>query len=316
MLIGITLDVTDVQQDRLRAICGTTPTLIDLRRGAYATDPRAADVEIVYGAVKVDAVKFLPRLHWLHSAWTGVDGLLHEALRTRNVIVTNTRGVNAYAMAEHVLAAIFYLARDFSVYEETNPHGVWRPTINPVRVAGSCALLLGTGALAALVAARLRLLDVRVRGFNSSGHPVPFCEAVYTRANVEPYLSVVDWLVVLLPGTPLTANLVDAAFLAALKPGVGVVNVGRGVVIDHPALLAAIDRGHVRGAVLDVTHPEPLPADSPLFSHPRVLVTSHQSWIPSGGVQDGFDIFLENLRHYLTGRHDNMRNRVSFDHGY
>lgn len=315
-VIGLFSALTEEQHDRLRREFGDALLIHDFSADPVNVGERGAGVEIAYGHVGRRAMRAMPNLKWIHAAWTGVDSLLHEETLRRRPVVTNTRGVNAYSMAEHVLAGVLYLARDFRVYEETNSKGVWRPEIHPVRLEGSCALVLGTGALATVVVPKLNALGVRVLGVNTTGRPAAGCDAVYTLNTVRSHLKDVDWLIALLPGTPHTAKIVNASFLAALKPGAGVINVGRGAVIDQEALIAAIDGGHVRGAVLDVTDPEPLPAGSPLFTHPKIMVTSHQSWLPPGGLENGFENFVHNLHIYLAGDIEHLKNRVSLEMGY
>jgi len=136
-------------------------------------------------------------------------------------------------------------------------------------------------------------------------------------AGVHGVLGGIDHVINTLPATPYTANLIDATFLAALRPDAVVVNVSRGAVLDEAALLAAIDAGQIRGATLDVTHPEPPRDDSPLWTHPRILLTGHRS--PAGGRGPGPDapeVFAENLGHYLAGEYGQLRNRVDLELGY
>lgn len=276
------------------------------------------DAAIVYGNVRPHEVEHLPHLQWVHATWSGVDNLMHAPLINSGAIITNTRGQVGEAMSEHALAAVLYLGRDFPAHVQASAARQWRVETDPLLIQRATVAVLGTGAIAEHLVPRLVALGMRVIGVNSDGRPFDGCERCTTLEQVHPLLSDCDMLISLLPAADHTHKVIDGAMLDALKPGAGVINLSRGSVLDADALLARIDRGHLRGAVLDVTDPEPLPADAPLFGHPRVLITGHRSWQPvtDRGRREGFEVFACNLRHFLAGRLDQMQNRVDPARGY
>jgi glyoxylate/hydroxypyruvate reductase A len=170
--------------------------------------------------------------------------------------------VMSAAMAETVLWAVLSLHRDFFAYARQQLRGLWR-THDQRRADELRVLVLGQGEMGRAAAARLAALGYRVTGWRRDGTPL------------SGLLPQADIVINLLPLTPATRGLLDARFFAALPAGASVVNLGRGAHVVDDDLLAALDRGHLRHAVLDVFHTEPLPAGHPFWAHPRVTVLPH-----------------------------------------
>ena len=205
----------------------------------------------------------LPRLRLIQSLWAGVDRLLAD--RTLPAGVPIARMVDpamSAAMAETALWAVLSLHRGFFAYAERQRRGVWRQHVQR-RADELQVLILGQGEMGRAAAARIAALGYRMAGWRRDGSPLP------------PLLARTDIVVNLLPLTADTRGLLDARFFAALPPCASVVNLGRGAHVVDADLLAALDSGHLRHAVLDVFHVEPLPAGHPFWSHPRVTVLPH-----------------------------------------
>lgn len=197
----------------------------------------------------------------------------------RAVPVTCGRGVTADAIAEFVLAAI--LGREKRLIEHAR-RGTLTRGDQLGGLAGRTVGLLGTGRIGQAVAARAGAFGMRVVGASRRGLAVAegIIERVESPARVA---ALADHLVLALPLTPATLRIIDAAFIANLRPGAHLINVARGPLVDQEALLAALERGQVGFATLDVTEPEPLPQDHPLRTHPQVLITPHVSWSSDSG---------------------------------
>lgn len=274
-------------------------------------------VEIVYGNVRPFELPRLPKLRWVHAPWTGVENLMYPEMVAGEVIVTNTRGHAATAMAEHVIGGLLYLTRGLGAFRDGMRERVWIPdNLRQVVVEDSVALVLGVGAIGRQLARRLAALGVRVWGVNSDGRAMSPCEATFTLETVRPRLGEVRHVVNCLPDTPLTRGWCDEAFFAALAEGATFQNIGRGTTIDHEALLRHLDGGRMLGAVLDVTDPEPPPEDSPLWDHPRLLLTGHRSAFSQRAFGLAYEVFRDNLRCWLDGRADDMRFVVNKQMGY
>lgn len=205
----------------------------------------------------------LPRLRLIQSLWAGVDRLLADGTLPPGVpIARMVDPLMSAAMAETVLWAVLSLHRGFFAYAERQRRGVWRPHAQR-RADELEVLILGQGEMGRAAAARIAPLGYRMAGWRRDGTPL------------SPLLARADIVVNLLPLTADTRGLLDARFFAALPPRASVVNLGRGAHVVDADLLVALDSGHLRHAVLDVFHVEPLPGGHPFWSHPRVTVLPH-----------------------------------------
>jgi phosphoglycerate dehydrogenase-like enzyme len=168
-------------------------------------------------------------------------------------------------------------------------------------IAGSRWLIIGFGAIGREVARRARAFDAHVTGIRRTPGPDPLADAIAAPEQIFEHLPQSDIVVLVVPLSPKTENLADAKFFARMKEHSVLVNIGRGGLVDETALLAALDEGKPEHAILDVFKTEPLNADSPFWTHPRVTLTPHSSAIGSGLLLRTDDLFVENLHRYLKG---------------
>jgi phosphoglycerate dehydrogenase-like enzyme len=264
-----------------------------------------------------------PGLRWVHSAAAGVASLLFPELLTSDVVLTNSAGVMAVPIAEHVVGGIIYLLRSFDVAVDLQRRATWdkAPFVSEgsrMRELGDCrALVVGAGGIGGAVATRLSALGVACTGVRRRpelGLPAGFARVVGPDA-LDEELPAADLLILAAPSTPETARLMTAARLGRLPKDAIVVNVARGALLDADALAAAIQGGRLRGAVLDVFDHEPLAADSPLWGLPQVLLTPHVSAVsPKRFWERALALFLDNWRRYDRG--EPLRNVVDKQTGY
>ena len=314
MKIALVSRLGPTERERLEAI--EQVRLLDFTEDRDGLARQGDEVEVVYGNVREHELAALPNLRWVHATWSGIENLMYPAMRASRVIITNTRGQVAEPMAEHGLAGLMYLARDLPTWVAASRNRTWRADARASLLAGATVAVLGTGAIAAVLIPRLAALGANVWGVNSDGRPVAGCSACFTMDGLRPRLGEVDHIVILLPTMPATRKVIDRDFLASLKAGAGVVNLSRGAVLDEAALVEQIDAGQLRGAVLDVTDPEPPTEDSPLYAHDRILLTGHRSWQPPPANGMAFEVFEHNLRAMLAGRPGEMINVVDRARGY
>jgi glyoxylate/hydroxypyruvate reductase A len=256
-----------------------------------------------------------PRLRWVQATSSGIGGPLRSLGLDRTAIAfTTAAGVHAVPLAEWAVLGLLYLVKEVPrLREEQAAHRWERYTARSL--AGRRVLLVGLGGVGREVARALAGLGVEVRGLRRSDGPAPEgVSRLVARAELLGALADVDALVLACPYTPETHHLIGVAELAALPPGAHLVNIARGAVVDEPALVAALRSGHLGGAVLDVFEVEPLPADSPLWDMPNVLVTPHS--VSTLGTENELivDLFVDNLRRYLDGRP--LRNAYDRSRGY
>lgn len=246
----------------------------------------------------VEAITRATRLKWLNSIIAGLDFLPADLLIERGVTVTNGAGINALTIAEYVVMGMLSRAKGYrEVVRAQDRHEWLRDAPGKRELAGSKALILGYGAIGQLVDARLTAFGVdviKVRRNAGAGTLGP--------DDWRPRLQEFDWVILAVPATPETDGMIGAAELAAMKPGAELVNVARGAVVDQDALVDALRAGHLGGAFLDVTTPEPLPADHPLWSFDNVEVTMHLSGRSQTLMMArGAERFLDNLAHWHAG---------------
>jgi phosphoglycerate dehydrogenase-like enzyme len=233
---------------------------------------------------------------WLQVAGTGIDALPPAALRDR--VVTCARGASAVPIAEFALAAMLCQTKQLPeswLSAPSNRHG----DAALASLDGQTLGLVGLGGIGSALAERALAMGMRVLAVRRTSAPGP--AGVEVCGALDEVLAVADHLVLAAPATARTRRLMDAEAFKRCKPGLHLVNVARGSLVDHDALLSALDAGRLSRATLDVTDPEPLPAGHPLLTHPRVLVSAHISWSSPGALDRLVDEFVENLRRHLAG---------------
>lgn len=238
------------------------------------------------------------RLAWVHTGAAGVDGPIWRQLVDKGAALTTGHG-QAISIAEYVIAGVLdHLQRWPERHAE---QAARRWTRLPFReVAGTRWLIVGFGAIGEAVAERARAFGAHITGVRRSGAAHPAADRMARLADVRELLPDADVVVLAAPLNNETANLADAAFFAAMKPRSVLVNIGRGGLVDEAALLTALEAGAPGHAILDVFRTEPLPSDSPLWTHPKLTLTAHASAFGSGQTARNDALFLENLRRRLA----------------
>jgi phosphoglycerate dehydrogenase-like enzyme len=249
-------------------------------------------------AAMAETLRAAKKLKWLNSIYAGLDFLPMDVLIERGITVTNGAGINAITIAEYVLMGMLNIAKGYrDVVRAQDRHEWLLDSPGKRELAGSKALLLGYGAIGRLIEPRLKAFDVDVTVVRRSAG-----ENTLGPDEWRARLSEFDWVILAVPSTPETEGMIGAAELAAMNRECVIVNIARGSVIDQPALIQALESKAIAGAFLDVTTPEPLPADHPLWS----LDNAHVSMHLSGRAQSKMFIrsgerFLDNLGKYLRG---------------
>lgn len=212
-------------------------------------------------------------LRWMISGSTGVDQFPRWVFD--GPPLSCGRGVNAGPISEFVLGAILRHAKQYDAIRMRSPADFRRMELGSIE--GETVGLAGFGALGQAIAPRARAFGMKVKAFKRTPWTAPV-EGVEPVACIEDLFATCDHVVLALPSTPETRHIVDARVLAASRPGLHLINIARGALVDQDALIAALDAGQLAAATLDVTDPEPLPDGHALYTHPKVLVTPHVSW--------------------------------------
>ncbi len=246
-----------------------------------------------YGSRRV--LEALPRMRDLRVVQAnsaGVEWLLPHV--PAGVTVCNARGTRDVVVAEWVLAAILAMTKDLAHWHREQGEGAWRPRLLD-ELAGAAVLIVGYGSIGRAVEARLEPFGASVERIASRPRP-----GVHGADQLPKLLPAADVVVLLLPSTPATDGLFDEAMLARMKSGALLVNAGRGAAVDTGALVAAAGEGRLRAA-LDVTDPEPLPPDHPLWRAPGVLLTPHLAGDSEAGERRVYELIGEQVRRHMRG---------------
>ena len=284
---------------------------------------RTADVLVTSSDVVRDArfprarlAEAAPRLRMLHLIGAGVEGVLPLDWLPPAVKLTNNSGVHVAKAREFLEMALLALNARLPAMVWNQRHARWNqnPLFTPL-ISGRTLAVVGLGNLGRAAVAVGRALGLKVIGVRRTGGKVAGVARVYRPAEIVTALASADFIVVAAPLTAQTRNLIDGKVLASTKAGVGIINVGRAGVIDYPALAKLLTSGHVSGAILDVFAPEPLPADSPLWSTPNLIISPHVSSDDLDGYMTGtMNLVCQNLRRLAARRP--LKNVVSRDFEY
>jgi glyoxylate/hydroxypyruvate reductase len=250
----------------------------------------------------------LPRLRWVHGTAAGAGeqvrnaGLPREALE--RVTITTSSGVHAIPLAEFAILGLLAIAKDLPRFMEEQRARTWPELRRPLReLDGQTLFLVGLGDIGLETARLGKALGMRTVGFRrTKGPPPTHVDEVHGPDRLAELAGQADAMVVSLPLTDQTEGMIDRATIEALPPSCIFVNVGRGRVVDEPALVEALAGRRIAGAVLDVFATEPLPAASPLWTLPNVLVTPHAVALSARENERIVELFVDNLRRYLDGR--------------
>ncbi len=239
------------------------------------------------------------QLKWLHSIYAGLDGIPLDQLSTQGTLVSNGSGINAVTIAEYVVMGMLVMAKGYrQVVRAQDAHEWLLDSPGKIELAGSKALLLGAGSIGGLIKTRLAAMDVAVTNVRRTPQSSDEIGPDDWRARLAEF----DWILLAVPAIEDTIRMIGADELAAMKPNARIVNIARGSVIDQEALVSALNAKAIGGAFLDVTTPEPLPADHPLWSFDSVHISMHLSgrsydqMVPRSVAR-----FLTNLARYQKG---------------
>jgi phosphoglycerate dehydrogenase-like enzyme len=276
-------------------------------------DPLPPDVraDVLFGGWGPHSLEYARRVDWVHLAGTGVDSFPAELFDGRTV--TCARGASAIPISEFVLAAMLAFEKHFPEIWIHEPPEHWN--FAPLGWLNTRTLgLVGLGGIGQAVAERALPFGMEVRALRRrSSEPSPL-DGVDVVGSLDELLPVADHLVLAAPATARTRHLIDARALELVKPGVHLVNIARGALVDQDALRGALDDGRVAMATLDTVDPEPLPAGHWLYSHPKVRLSAHVSWASPAGMARTLEIFVDNLERYAAG--EPVLHVVDVEEGY
>ncbi len=289
-------------------------TTIDWDTENFAESMRTAEVLMCWDLPTENLTVVAPNLKWIHIIGAGVEHLCPMDWVPEGVVVTNNKGAQARKAGDFALMAVLMLHSRIPAIVTNQHRNVWN-SLYATPVEGTKVLIVGVGSLGGGAADRLHGAGMRVLGISRHGKPHPSVETMGTPEDLDTLLPEADHVLVCVPATPETAGLIDRDRLRALKPGAGLINIGRAATVDYDAVVELLESGHLSGAILDVFDPEPLPADSPLWTTPNLMVMPHISADDGETyVETTLSIFFDNMRRFMAGQ--GLRNIVRPELGY
>ncbi len=267
-----------------------------------------------HGALLAQAFERAPNVKWVHSLSAGVEEICFPALRASTVPLTNARGVYKKSLAEWTILAMLYFAKDVPRLREHQARREWAQ-FDCQMLQGATLLIIGYGEIGRAVARLAKPFGMTVIGTKRrTAEGDELADEIVSPEGMASVLSRADFVVCAAPLTPETRRMIGAREFAAMKAGAVFVNIGRGAVVDEPAMVEALRRGPIRGAALDVFDVEPLPAESPLWTLPNVLISPHCADHTATWQHESVAFFVENFGRWRRG--EPLLNLVDKEAGY
>jgi phosphoglycerate dehydrogenase-like enzyme len=280
-----------------------------------------ADAQVLIGYCDEKILSAAPSLHWIQIFSAGVDRCVaNPSLHQGSKLLTNGQRIGSPALAEHAIAMMMSLVRGLDVYHINQLNGAWQRTVSMgsgefMELEGRTVLIVGLGGIGTQTARRAHGLGMRVIATRGSRREGPdYVEYVGLADEVNVLAAQADVVINTAPLTDRTRGMFNAEFFAAMKPGAYFISVGRGASTVTADLIAALEKGEIAGAGLDVTDPEPLPQGHPLWTMPRVIISPHSAGRSDKSRDRMFLLVQENLRRYVTG--EPMLSVVDIERGY
>jgi len=274
-----------------------------------------AEIMVGTNRLAVEYFDATPNLRWFQAMNAGLERLDRAGVLQRGFAVTNGSGLASSPIGEYCAATMMMLAKQLHRYTRNQLDHKWEPMRGGATLVGKTCGVIGLGAIGREAAKRARALGMRVVASRRTADGTdPDCDELIAYSDLRSLLAQSDYVIVAAPLTRETHHLLDAAAFAAMKPTASVINIARGELIDQDALFEALQAGTIASAALDVTTPEPLPADHPLWDLPNVLITPHISGASDRREGTAAALFMENLQRYLKG--EPLKNLARPELGY
>lgn len=316
-ILVMTNSIFPMKEEDMDRIIKTVPEaeLTVVEKGEV-TDQMLNGAEIIFGWPEEEHLKKAKNLRWLQLPSAGADSYTNrELFHNKDILLTNSSGVFGLPIAEHVLAMILSYNRNLMEYAYQQRDKEWKGIRRTRDFYGSTIGVIGLGDIGTEVAKKAKALGSRVLAVKRTLSQKPdYVDHIYMVEEIDQVLEQSDYIVLALPSTRKTKQLITEERLRKMKSDAFLVNIGRGGLIDQEAFITALKEHWIGGAGLDVTTPEPLPQDSPLWELPNVMITPHVSGSSPSNDGRRMEIFIRNLKNYVTKQ--SMENVVDFMEGY
>lgn len=276
------------------------------------TDEMLMKAQVVFGNLPADMLKKAMNLKWLQLNSAGADAYTKPGALAPSVLLTNAVGAYGLTVSEHMLSLLFAMNRRLMEYDRNQQKNLWQSMGQVKSVEGSVILILGLGNIGGDFARKVKALGAYTIGVRRNTADCPdYVDEMHPLSELDALLPRADVVAIALPLTDETKGMMNEERLLKMKKDALLINVGRGPIVDTKALIRVMNAGHLGGVALDVTDPEPLPFDHPLWQQERVIITPHVAgsfYLPETKNRV-ITVFLENLRRYQAG--EALKNLVS-----
>jgi phosphoglycerate dehydrogenase-like enzyme len=301
-ILIITESIFQMEEEYKKHILATVPGIsLTVVSSKNVTEAMFESAEIIFGWPSEEQLRIAPNLKWLHLPSAGADGFTsYDLYCNKEIQITNSSGVFGLPIAEHVFAMILSFNHNLQEYAYNKAEKKWHRNPTTKDFYASTIGIIGLGDIGTEVAKRAKAWGARVLAVKRTLTQTPeYVDRIYPLEEIDEVLMQSDYVVLALPNTPKTNGIISEQKLSIMKPGAFLVNIGRGTLIDQEALIKALRENRIGGAGLDVTEPEPLPQDSPLWELPNVIITPHASGGSPSNGEKKFHIFYQNLLRYM-----------------
>jgi len=304
----------DIAAQKYPELAQQLDVLVDWDTDHFYESMKNAEVLLTWNLPTENLAEIAPKLKWIHIIGAGVEHLCPMNWVPEGVTITNNKGAHADKAGEFALMAVLMLHNKMPAVLTNQRNNQWESLFS-TPIEGKTVGLIGVGSIGGGAAKQLNKMPVHIIGVTRHGKPHEHVHEMVAMDQLDNVLPKMDYIFISTPSTPETNGLFDRKRLQNLKPGVGIVNVGRSSVMDYTALCGLLKSGHISGAVIDVFDDEPLPPDSPLWQAPNFVVSPHISADDGDNyVPITLDLFFENMRRYQA--EDELINIVRPQLGY
>ncbi len=313
----VTVPLTEKQQQELAEIALRGGFRMTVKDVSALTPEDVKGQQVILGHIPPHLLSHADALQWLQLSSAGADRYFGPDVLPEEVLLTNAVGAYGLAVSEHMTAFTFSLLRRFPQYARNQHDHIWKIMGSVKAVSESVIVVLGMGDIGSSYGRQMKALGATVIGVRRTNKEKPdWADEQYTIDELDSVLPRADVVAMVIPGGDATRHVMDARRLTLMKEDAVLINVGRGTAVDTEALTEALRSGRIAGAALDVTDPEPLPADHPLWDMDNVLITPHASgnYLLKGTLDRVVGILTENFRRYVDG--EPLKNVVDRRLGY
>ncbi|OZM57084.1 D-2-hydroxyacid dehydrogenase [Lottiidibacillus patelloidae] len=275
-----------------------------------------ASILITYGEDLNDThLEKATNLRWIMVISAGLDQMPFQAIHKKGIVVTNVRGIHAIPMAEYVIAMMLQVSRNTKALIKHEQEKKWDRAVKMEEITGKTILVVGAGAIGQEIARIAKAFSLKTLGVNTSGNKQRHFDEIYAIHDIKEPLAKADFVVNVLPSTEKTHQLFSYDLFSYMRSSAVFINIGRGTTVNEEHLVKVMEEKRISHAVLDVFYEEPLHAEHPFWNMENVTVTPHLSGISKQYQPRAFEIFKENLEHFMKGS-GSMKNIVNLERGY